>query len=397
MNLFEFVPLNIKNLLMRLEKNKNYNNNELILSRFYSLNSDDQIINKIFENLKYDKILNKFKEPINIQKVKSLFLKEYCPEFFYKEENKINPSQSSIIFSQKNTDVNFNIIQNYIQTIKTPDLIKNDNFSQLLSNSLKNDNNNFIYVNNSNNTFHDKINDNNEINTDKKQFKSKNFFLQKKRKPLVKFKKILKEKQIKKNKINYGLKEISKMVINIIKRQKQTSYKEISDEIVNIINKIGIKEQKNIRRRIYDSLNVMKSMNLFSKEKKTKKIFWNEKKEIQNEINDIYNINKEIETFSDIINLKKEKINNLLEQYKSLNYIIERNKIINHRIDENKKIYCPFIFFGIPNVEKENPKKEIRVLMNENKNKIHIAFNSKLQLHGDLDAIKKIKNNFKFK
>jgi hypothetical protein len=397
MNLLEFVPLNIKNLLMRLEKNKNYNNNELILSRFYSLNSDDQIINKIFENLKYDKILNKFKEPINIQKVKSLFLKEYCPEFFYKEENKINPSQSSIIFSQKNTDVNFNIIQNYIQTIKTPDLIKNDNFSQLLSNSLKNDNNNFIYVNNSNNTFHDKINDNNEINTDKKQFKSKNFFLQKKRKPLVKFKKILKEKQIKKNKINYGLKEISKMVINIIKRQKQTSYKEISDEIVNIINKIGIKEQKNIRRRIYDSLNVMKSMNLFSKEKKTKKIFWNEKKEIQNEINDIYNINKEIETFSDIINLKKEKINNLLEQYKSLNYIIERNKIINHRIDENKKIYCPFIFFGIPNVEKENPKKEIRVLMNENKNKIHIAFNSKLQLHGDLDAIKKIKNNFKFK
>ena len=397
MNLLEFVPLNIKNLLMRLDKNKNYNNNELILSRFYSLNSDDQIINKIFENLKYDKIFNKFKEPINIQKVKSLFLKEYCPEFFYKEEIKINPSQSSIIFSQKNTDVNFNIIQNYIQTIKTPDLIKNDNFSQLLSNSLKNDNNNFIYVNNSNNTFHDKINDNNEINTDKKQFKSKNFFLQKKRKPLVKFKKILKEKQIKKNKINYGLKEISKMVINIIKRQKQTSYKEISDEIVNIINKIGIKEQKNIRRRIYDSLNVMKSMNLFSKEKKTKKIFWNEKKEIQNEINDIYNINKEIETFSDIINLKKEKINNLLEQYKSLNYIIERNKIINHRIDENKKIYCPFIFFGIPNVEKENPKKEIRVLMNENKNKIHIAFNSKLQLHGDLDAIKKIKNNFKFK
>ena len=40
MNLLEFVPLNIKNLLMRLEKNKNYNNNELILSRFYSLNSD---------------------------------------------------------------------------------------------------------------------------------------------------------------------------------------------------------------------------------------------------------------------------------------------------------------------------------------------------------------------
>ena len=397
MNLLESIPLNIKNLLMRLEKNENYNNNEVILSRFYSLNSDDQIINKIFEILKYDKILNIFKEPINIQKVKSIFLKEYCPEFSFKEEIRINPSQSSIV-SQKSKD--YHIIQNYIQTNNTPDLLKNNNFSQLLSNSLKNEYNNLTYVNNLNNSFQDNINDNNVINTDKKEYKNKNFILQKKRKkPLLKFKKVINEKQklIIKNKNNYGLKEISNMVMNIIKREKQTSYKEISDEIVNNSNVIGIKDQKNIRRRIYDSLNVMKSIHLFSKEKKTKKIFWNGKKEFQNEIdyNDIYNINKEIEKFSNEISLKKETINNLLEQYKSINYIIERNKLMDHSIDENKKIYCPFIFFEIPNVEKDSSKKEIRVLMNENKNKIHIAFNSKLQLYGDLDAIKKLNNNLK--
>ena len=135
------------------------------------------------------------------------------------------------------------------------------------------------------------------------------------------------------------------MVMNIIKREKQTSYKEISDEIVNNSNVIGIKDQKNIRRRIYDSLNVMKSIHLFSKEKKTKKIFWNGKKEFQNEIdyNDIYNINKEIEKFSNEISLKKETINNLLEQYKSINYIIERNKLMDHSIDENKK-YIALLF-----------------------------------------------------
>ena len=400
MNLLESIPLNIKNLLMRLEKNKNYNNNELILSRFYSLNSDDQIINKIFEILNYDKILNKFKEPINIENVKALFLKEYCPQFSYKEKITINPSQSSI-FSQKSKHMNSIIIQNYIQTNNTPDLIKNyDNFSPLLSNSLKNDYNNIIYVNNSKNTFNDKINNNNEINTYKKEFKKKNIVLHKKRKKsLLKFKNIIneKQKQIKKNKINYGLKEISNMVMNIIKREKQTSYKEISNEIINNTNKIGIKDQKNVRRRIYDSLNVMKSMHLFSKEKGTKKIFWNEKKELQNDIdyNDVYNINQEIETYTNEISLKKTKINNLLDQYKSINYIIERNKIIDNTIDEYKKIYFPFIFFEIPNVEKDSLKKGIKVLMNENKNKIHISFNSKLQLCGDLDAIKKVKNNMK--
>ena len=397
MNLLESIPLNIKNLLMRLEKNENYNNNEVILSRFYSLNSDDQIINKIFEILKYDKILNIFKEPINIQKVKSIFLKEYCPEFSFKEEIRINPSQSSIV-SQKSKD--YHIIQNYIQTNNTPDLLKNNNFSQLLSNSLKNEYNNLTYVNNLNNSFQDNINDNNVINTDKKEYKNKNFILQKKRKkPLLKFKKVINEKQklIIKNKNNYGLKEISNMVMNIIKREKQTSYKEISDEIVNNSNVIGIKDQKNIRRRIYDSLNVMKSMHLFSKEKGTKKIFWNEKKELQNDIdyNDVYNINQEIETYTNEISLKKTKINNLLDQYKSINYIIERNKIIDNTIDEYKKIYFPFIFFEIPNVEKDSLKKGIKVLMNENKNKIHISFNSKLQLCGDLDAIKKVKNNMK--
>ena len=85
------------------------------------------------------------------------------------------------------------------------------------------------------------------------------------------------------------------------------------------------------------------------------RLIWNEKKEFHNEIeyNDIYNINKEIEKFSNEISLKKETINNLLEQYKSINYIIERNKLMDHSIDENKKIYCPFIFFEIPNVEKD--------------------------------------------
>jgi hypothetical protein len=77
---------------------------------------------------------------------------------------------------------------------------------------------------------------------------------------------------------SYGLKEISKNVLKIVKKCKLTTYKEISDMIISDINADlnGSKDEKNIRRRIYDSLNVMKAMNIFKKEKNLKNIVFND-------------------------------------------------------------------------------------------------------------------------
>ena len=175
MNLLDSLPLNIKNLLSRLEKNNNYNNNELILSRFYSLNSEDKTINKIFDILNYDRILNKFKEPINIKNLKTLFLKEYLPENL-QEENYINPSQSSISSFKKDLNDNIisnNSIKNCILKIKTPPDLINENFNHLLTNSLKNDNFNFSFINNSLSS-NKEDNNINLIENDNKEKKKKN-------------------------------------------------------------------------------------------------------------------------------------------------------------------------------------------------------------------------------
>jgi hypothetical protein len=74
---------------------------------------------------------------------------------------------------------------------------------------------------------------------------------------------------------NFGLKEISKKVKEIVKKLRRATYKQISDVIVNEINEKDSKDEKNIRRRIYDSLNVMKAMNLFRKDTCNKFILWN--------------------------------------------------------------------------------------------------------------------------
>jgi hypothetical protein len=86
----------------------------------------------------------------------------------------------------------------------------------------------------------------------------------------------------------FGLKEISKKVKEIVKRYKKASYKQISDIIVNEINEKDTKDEKNIRRRIYDSLNVMKAMNLFKKDTYNKCILWNGTNEVDESENDSF-------------------------------------------------------------------------------------------------------------
>ena len=213
----------------------------------------------------------------------------------------------------------------------------------------------------------------------------------------------------------YGLKEISYKVKQIIKKKGCTTYKEISDEIVNEINQKGANDKKNIRRRIYDSLNVMKSMKLFKKDKFTKKIMWNLDIENFNNKNNNFNDNNnlieycnlnnnliekneiELKKINDLINklefkikLKKQKFSALQNEMISLNKFIERNKKINDFIDENKKLYFPFIIIEL---NENNNNNNININMNENQNKIHFAVDSFKKIYADLDSISKINSN----
>lgn len=198
----------------------------------------------------------------------------------------------------------------------------------------------------------------------------------------------------------FGLKEISNRVREIIKRVGTTSYKEISDEIVNEINEKNSKDEKNIRRRIYDSLNVMKSMKLFKKDKTTKKIVWNFFNEkTTNQINTLCDgesnedggIFEKISKMKQEIHTKKTKLNVLQKQLECLNTILDRNKK-NENYDEGKRIYFPFIIIEFPE-NSHNQENKIKVAMNETKTQAHFAFDSSNKLYGDLDAILKIGNN----
>jgi len=157
----------------------------------------------------------------------------------------------------------------------------------------------------------------------------------------------------------------------------------------------------------------MKSMKLFKKDKFTKKIMWNLDLENFNNKNNNFNDNNlieycninnnsiekneiELKKMNDLINklefkinLKKQKFSALQNEMISLNKFIERNKKINDFIDENKKLYFPFIIIEL----NEDNKNNINIDMNENQNKIHFAVDSFKQIYADLDSISKINSN----
>ena len=207
----------------------------------------------------------------------------------------------------------------------------------------------------------------------------------------------------------FGLKEISKRVMEIIKQSGQTTYKAISDQIVNEIkinedNSKEKKDEKNIRRRIYDSLNVMKSMKLFHRDKNSKTIMWNYEQEFD-PLNEIENKNEGKDNNNDFkvesgnivelkktIKEKKEKCKLLSQELTGLKNVLERNNRENENIKESDKLYFPFIVIEF----KSNKDPKINIALNENQTNAHLGFDEADTMYGDLDMVSKIGNHPNF-
>jgi hypothetical protein len=72
-----------------------------------------------------------------------------------------------------------------------------------------------------------------------------------------------------------GLRHFSQLVCEKVREKKTTTYNEVADELVKELGEAEKKsgqdtqiDQKNIRRRVYDALNVLMAMNIINKEKK---------------------------------------------------------------------------------------------------------------------------------
>ena len=70
---------------------------------------------------------------------------------------------------------------------------------------------------------------------------------------------------ISRNRRNHGLKALSIKVKDVVIQRSQASYREVADLLITEMAVSNPAAQKNIRRRVYDALNVLKSANIIIK------------------------------------------------------------------------------------------------------------------------------------
>ncbi|XP_076986415.1 transcription factor Dp-2 isoform X2 [Tamandua tetradactyla] len=188
-----------------------------------------------------------------------------------------------------------------------------------------------------------------------------------------------------------GLRHFSMKVCEKVQRKGTTSYNEVADELVaeftnsnNHLAADSAYDQKNIRRRVYDALNVLMAMNIISKEKK--EIKWiglptNSAQECQN-------LEVERQRRMERIKQKRAQLQELLLQQIAFKNLVQRNRQ-NEQQNQgppalNSTIQLPFIIINT------SRKTVIDCSISSDKFEYLFNFDNAFEIHDDVEVLKRM-------
>ncbi|KAF3781349.1 Transcription factor-like protein [Nymphaea thermarum] len=170
-----------------------------------------------------------------------------------------------------------------------------------------------------------------------------------------------------------GLRQFSMRVCEKVESKGRTTYNEVADELVaEFANPSSIAspdqqqfDEKNIRRRVYDALNVLMAMDIISKDKK--EIQW--KGLPRTSLNDIEELKAERIALRSRIEKKNAYLQELEEQIVGLQNLVQRNEQ-SHDPDSNTSyLHLPFILV------QTRPHATVEVEISEDMQLVHFDFN----------------------
>lgn len=189
-----------------------------------------------------------------------------------------------------------------------------------------------------------------------------------------------------------GLRQFSMKVCEKVESKGRTTYNEVADELVTEFsdpgNGIGSPDQqqydeKNIRRRVYDALNVLMAMDIISKDKK--EIQW--KGLPRTSLNDIEELKSERQQLRNRVEKKAAYLEELEEQYVGLQNLLQRNEqLYGSGNTPSGGVALPFILV------QTRPHATVEVEISEDMQLVHFDFNSTpFELHDDNFVLKAMK------
>ncbi|KAI5704866.1 hypothetical protein M8J76_011044 [Diaphorina citri] len=190
-------------------------------------------------------------------------------------------------------------------------------------------------------------------------------------------------------KASKGLRHFSMKVCEKVRRKGVTTYNEVADELVQEFSEDHNTasseqyDQKNIRRRVYDALNVLMAMNIISKEKKEIKWLGLPTNSLQESLN----LNKERKQLIQRINQKTRHLHDLLLQQISLKKLIQKNidsEKIHGEPAPSSAIQLPFLIVST------DKKTVIDCSMSNDKTEYLFVFDNKFEIHDDIEILKRM-------
>ncbi|KAJ1391221.1 Winged helix-like DNA-binding domain superfamily [Sesbania bispinosa] len=189
-----------------------------------------------------------------------------------------------------------------------------------------------------------------------------------------------------------GLRQFSMKVCEKVESKGRTTYNEVADELVAEFadpgNSVSSPDQqqydeKNIRRRVYDALNVLMAMDIISKDKKD--IQW--KGLPRTSLNDIEELKAERLGLRNRIEKKAAYLQELEDQYLGLQNLIQRNEqLYSSGNAPSGGVSLPFILV------QTRPHATVEVEISEDMQLVHFDFNSTpFELHDDNYVLKAMK------
>jgi len=191
-----------------------------------------------------------------------------------------------------------------------------------------------------------------------------------------------------------GLRHFSREVCQKVKEKGITTYSEVADELVAERQSMADDEPrasgephgpKNIRRRVYDALNVLYALKIISKEKKDPK----------KEIRWIGLPNNSVQEYSHMEDLRARKLERirrktahlqeLILQQIAFKNLVKRNSISSTAdMESGNCVHLPFI---IVNTSKHT---NIQCQMAEDKSEYFFDFDKPFEIHDDIEVLKRM-------
>jgi transcription factor Dp-1 len=193
-----------------------------------------------------------------------------------------------------------------------------------------------------------------------------------------------------------GLRHFSLKVCEKVEQQKVTTYNKVADDLVHELTNpatagIGNKkayDEKNIRRRVYDALNVLMAMGIITKEKK--KITWIGLPgglQAVNSSADMRQLQRERTARAESLSAKKQALSDLLVHQVCFKNLVARNSASQEQQGNGgppaaNRLVAPFVIVAT------TPDTILNCEMSADKTHVNFDFTAPFAIHEDKEVMK---------